>query len=108
MINTVVKHGYLFSPIASEPEKCKKVQKSAITIQKTWRGFKIRKQFSRPPKSGLNPIGGAIPVGNDPISHLERYITVKKHPAIMDWWCPVSIQCHQYDKKRGWAAWKKT
>ncbi len=83
MINTTVKHGYLFPPITSELETCKKVQKSAITIQKTWRGFKVRKQFSKPPKSGLNPICGAIPVGNDPISHLERYITVKKHPAIL-------------------------
>ena len=56
---------------------------AATMIQKNWRGFKIRKTFTTLPTTGSNIRGYIFPVGNDPISHLEKKITIKNPPAIL-------------------------
>lgn len=71
--------------VAQNSKNDKKKQEAATIIQKNWRGFTVRNHFSKPsiiypPGDDLDP---RLPVGNDPISHLEKHVTLTKHPAIL-------------------------
>ena len=57
--------------------------KAATTIQKIWRGLKVRERIVWPAFAALSEFDHALPVGNDPKSYLQRHVTLTKHPAIV-------------------------
>ncbi len=71
--------------VALYSKERKKKQEAATVIQKNWRGFFVRNHFSKPliNHTAVDDRDPALPVGNDPISHLERLVTPIKHPAIL-------------------------
>ena len=70
-------------PISAFEQFEKKREAAATMVQKHWRGFHVRRHFAHSKIDCEHCTGRRNPVGNDPISDMERHVTLKKHPAIL-------------------------
>ena len=85
MLSGTFGHEDISKLVALYSKERKRKQEAATVIQKNWRGFFVRNHFSKPliNHTAVDDRDPALPVGNDPISHLERLVTPTKHPAIL-------------------------
>ncbi|MCL6269456.1 IQ calmodulin-binding motif-containing protein [Sansalvadorimonas sp. 2012CJ34-2] len=70
-------------PTVTAPKAEDERTTAAVTIQKYWRGFKVKRDFTNPSTKDHHVPMGHLSVGNDPIPYLEKFVTIKKHPAIV-------------------------
>ena len=83
MISSDIRHKDSSIPVAQKLDHNAIKHKAATTIQKIWRGLKVREHIVYPTRSYSLEIDHALPVGNDPKSYLQRHVTLTKHPAIL-------------------------
>ena len=58
-------------------------KEAVIFLQKKWRRYIVMKKFKNPSDTQMNNRLNPLPIGNDPISHIENHFKIKKHPAIV-------------------------
>lgn len=83
MISRDIRHEGSSIPVEQKLEHSATEHKAATTIQKIWRGLKVREHIVWPTSYAEAEFDHALPVGNDPISYLQRHVTLIKHPAIL-------------------------
>lgn len=59
------------------------IANAAVTIQKTWRGYKVRDIFKKPACLKNSVSNSYFAIGNDPISHAERHFKPVNRVAIV-------------------------